>query len=258
MHLDLDAFFVEVTRLHNPELRDVELLVVGGRRQSRGVVQSASYGARAFGVRSGMPIAEAVRRCPDATFVPGEFNRYRESSRQVRQVLERLAPAVVMTGLDEVDELSRHLYVRYSDSAAEHRERVAAMRHVRFEFEVPTGEIGLMREVQRFPFVPADPAVRERITRAWIGLKVIRAHALRTLADRDPTGGSASAAKLLWANWHRDLGEPRSSRPRVDSPLRRRAARGRSRRRARLGGGGNAVGLAPVDGSGRGGAAAGG
>ena len=101
MHLDLDAFFVEVTRLHNPELRDVELLVVGGRRQSRGVVQSASYGARAFGVRSGMPIAEAVRRCPDATFVPGEFNRYRESSRQVRQVLERLAPAVVMTGLDE-------------------------------------------------------------------------------------------------------------------------------------------------------------
>ena len=51
------------------------------------------------------------------------------------------------------------------------------------------------------------PAVRERITRAWIGLRVIRAHALRTLAARDATGGNASAAKLLWANWHRDLGE---------------------------------------------------
>ena len=45
------------------------------------------------------------------------------------------------------------------------------------------------------------------INRAWIGLKVIRAHALRTLAERDATGGNASAAKLLWANWHRDLGE---------------------------------------------------
>lgn len=100
-HVDLDAFFVEVTRRNHPELRDVELLVVGGRRDSRGVVQSASYGARRFGVRSGMPIAEAVRRCPGATFVRGEFAAYREASRAVREVLERHAPVVVMTGLDE-------------------------------------------------------------------------------------------------------------------------------------------------------------
>src|SRR5699024_5456284 len=52
-----------------------------------------------------------------------------------------------------------------------------------------------------------DPSVRERITAAWAGLRVIRAHALRTLAERDSSGGDASAAKLLWANWHRDLGE---------------------------------------------------
>ena len=51
LHVDLDAFFVEVCRQRNPELRDVELLVVGGRRDQRGVVQSASYGARAHGVR---------------------------------------------------------------------------------------------------------------------------------------------------------------------------------------------------------------
>lgn len=100
-HVDLDAFFVEVTRRNHPELHDVELLVVGGRRDSRGVVQSASYGARRFGVRSGMPIAEAVRRCPGATFVRGEFASYREASRAVREVLERHAPVVVMTGLDE-------------------------------------------------------------------------------------------------------------------------------------------------------------
>lgn len=101
MHVDLDAFFVEVCRRHDPALRNVELLVVGGRRESRGVVQSASYGARAYGVRSGMAVAEAVRRCPEATFVRGEFANYREASRQVRAVLERFAPQVVMTGLDE-------------------------------------------------------------------------------------------------------------------------------------------------------------
>src|SRR5690348_13898496 len=101
MHVDLDAFFVEVCRQRNPELRDVELLVVGGRRDGRGVVQSASYGARKYGVRAGMPIAEAVRLCPAATFFRGEFVHYREASRAVRQVLERHAPVVVMASLDE-------------------------------------------------------------------------------------------------------------------------------------------------------------
>ncbi len=101
LHVDLDAFFVEVCRQHDPALRDVERVIVGGRRASRGVVQSASYGARAFGVRSGMPIAEAARRCPDATFVRGEFSWYRDASRAVRAVLLRHAPLVVMAGLDE-------------------------------------------------------------------------------------------------------------------------------------------------------------
>jgi DNA polymerase-4 len=100
-HVDLDAFFVEVCRQEDPTLRAVELLVVGGRRDSRGVVQSASYGARKFGIRSGMPIGEAVRRCPEATFVRGEFASYRRASRQVRTVLEQYSPVVVMTGLDE-------------------------------------------------------------------------------------------------------------------------------------------------------------
>src|SRR5215475_14578681 len=101
IHLDLDAFFVEVCRQRHPELRAVELLVVGGRRESRGVVQSASYGARKFGVRSGMPIAQAVRLCPNATFFQGEFTHYREASRQVREVLAKHAPTAVMASLDE-------------------------------------------------------------------------------------------------------------------------------------------------------------
>lgn len=101
LHVDLDAFFVEVCRRHNPELRDIELLVVGGRRESRGVVQSASYGARKFGVRSGMPIAQAARLCPGATFFKGEFAHYRDASRAVRQTLAQHAPAAVMASLDE-------------------------------------------------------------------------------------------------------------------------------------------------------------
>jgi len=101
MHVDLDAFFVEVCRQRNPELRSIDLLVVGGRRESRSVVQSASYGARKFGVRAGMPIARAVALCPEATFFKGEFAWYRDASRQVRGILERFAPTVVMSGLDE-------------------------------------------------------------------------------------------------------------------------------------------------------------
>ena len=101
MHVDLDAFFVEVCRQRHPELRDVELLVVGGRRESRGVVQSASYAARKFGVRAGMPIAQAARLCPDATFFKGSFPHYRDASRAVRAVLARHSPVVAMASLDE-------------------------------------------------------------------------------------------------------------------------------------------------------------
>ncbi|HEU5170846.1 MAG TPA: DNA polymerase IV [Gemmatimonadales bacterium] len=101
IHVDLDAFFVEVCRQRNPELRDVELLVVGGRRESRGVVQSASYPARRYGIRAGMPIAEAVRRCPQATFFQGSFAHYREASRAVREVLGRFTPTVAAASLDE-------------------------------------------------------------------------------------------------------------------------------------------------------------
>lgn len=101
MHVDLDAFFVEVCRQRHPPLKEVDLLVVGGRRESRGVVQSASYGARRHGIRAGLPIARAVALCPQATFFKGEFAWYRDASRAVRAVLQRFAPTVVMASLDE-------------------------------------------------------------------------------------------------------------------------------------------------------------
>ena len=101
LHVDLDAFFVEVCRHNHPELRDVQLLVVGGRRDQRGVVQSASYAARRFGIHAGMPIGEAVRLCPEATFFQGSFGDYRKASLAVRAVLEDFSPLVVMSSLDE-------------------------------------------------------------------------------------------------------------------------------------------------------------
>ena len=101
VHVDLDAFFVEVCRQNHPELREIELLVVGGRRDQRGVVQSASHPARRFGIHAGMPIAEAVRLCPQATFFQGAFVHYRDASHAVREVLQDFSPTVVMSSLDE-------------------------------------------------------------------------------------------------------------------------------------------------------------
>ncbi|MGH2709223.1 MAG: DNA polymerase IV, partial [Actinomycetota bacterium] len=101
VHVDLDALFVEVCRQRHPELREIELLVVGGRRDQRGVVQSASYGARRFGIHAGMPIGQAVRLCPQATFFQGSFVHYRDASRAVRVLLLRFSPTVVMASLDE-------------------------------------------------------------------------------------------------------------------------------------------------------------
>jgi DNA polymerase IV len=101
LHVDLDAFFVEVCRQHHPELRAVDLLIIGGRPDQRGVVESASYGARKFGVRAGMPSGQAMRLCPGATLFHGNFDHYRAASRAVRRVLEQHAPTVVMASLDE-------------------------------------------------------------------------------------------------------------------------------------------------------------
>jgi DNA polymerase-4 len=83
-----------------PELRG-RPVVVGGDPRGRGVVATASYAARRFGVRSAMSCAEALRRCPDAVFVPPDMARYREWSARVWDVVRSLAPAVEVVGLDE-------------------------------------------------------------------------------------------------------------------------------------------------------------
>ncbi len=99
--LDLDTFFVSVERLLDPSLIG-RPVVVGGRRGGRGVVTSASYEARAFGVRSGMSIREASERAPrDAVFVPGHHDEYMTYSKRAREIVERFSPIVVAASIDE-------------------------------------------------------------------------------------------------------------------------------------------------------------
>jgi DNA polymerase-4 len=99
---DADAFFVAVARMVDPEGAGKEpLLIVGGTRESRGVVCSASYEARKFGVRSAMPIARALRLCPAAMCVPVPRGVCGEKSREIRGVLERYAPVVAGASIDE-------------------------------------------------------------------------------------------------------------------------------------------------------------
>jgi DNA polymerase-4 len=99
--LDLDTFFVSVERLLDPSLRG-RPVVVGGHRGGRGVVTSASYEVRAYGVRSGMSIREASELAPpDAVFVPGHHGVYSDYSRRAREIVERFSPVVVAASIDE-------------------------------------------------------------------------------------------------------------------------------------------------------------
>jgi DNA polymerase-4 len=99
---DADAFFVAVARLVDPEgAGRSPLLIVGGTRESRGVVCSASYETRKFGVRSAMPISRALRLCPDALCVPVPMRACGEKSAEIRAVLERYAPVVEGASIDE-------------------------------------------------------------------------------------------------------------------------------------------------------------
>jgi DNA polymerase IV len=99
-HLDLDAFYAAVEELEHPELRS-KPLVVGGDPKGRGVVATANYVARRFGIHSAMSAAEAIRRCPQAVFVRPRHTLYREYSKHVWSTVRGIVPTVEQTGLDE-------------------------------------------------------------------------------------------------------------------------------------------------------------
>ena len=98
IHLDMDAFFASVEQMDNPALRGKPVIIGGGQR---GVVSTASYEARAFGVHSAMPVATARRLCPQGIFVPGRRHRYQEISAAIMQALGEFSPLVEPASIDE-------------------------------------------------------------------------------------------------------------------------------------------------------------
>jgi DNA polymerase-4 len=100
MHIDLDAFFVAVEQAEKPKLKG-KPVVVGGRPDRRGVVASASYEARSFGIHAGMPLATAYRLCPQAIFIEGGFPKYRDASQKFMAILVDFTPFLEPIGIDE-------------------------------------------------------------------------------------------------------------------------------------------------------------
>ncbi len=100
LHLDLDAFFCAVEELRRPELHG-KPFAVGGKPNQRGVISSCSYPARKLGVRSAMPSAVAIRKCPSLILLPGDYHAYRAASEQVMEILHRFTGLVEQLSIDE-------------------------------------------------------------------------------------------------------------------------------------------------------------
>jgi DNA polymerase-4 len=101
-HVDMDAFYVEVELLRRPELRGKPVIVATGTDPTaRGVVMTASYEARKFGVHSALPLATAHRRCPQAILLPRDMDAYKEKSREVMSILHEFSETVEVVGMDE-------------------------------------------------------------------------------------------------------------------------------------------------------------
>jgi DNA polymerase-4 len=100
IHIDMDAFFASVEQLDNPGLQGKSVLV-GGSPKQRGVVAACSYQARKFGIHSAMPMAQAVRLCPDAIVLPVRMARYIEVSNEIHAIFSRYTPQIEPISLDE-------------------------------------------------------------------------------------------------------------------------------------------------------------
>jgi DNA polymerase-4 len=130
-HVDMDAFFVSVEELFDPSLKG-KPVVVGGRPNERGVVSAASYAARKFGVHSAMPLRTAYKLCPQAVFVDGHMDRYREYSGRVFEILKQFSPLVEMASIDEA-------YLDISGTARLHGPPLAAAHKLHDSVRRATG-----------------------------------------------------------------------------------------------------------------------
>ena len=129
LHIDMDAFFASVEQVLNPSLKDKPLIIGGDLGDTRGVVCTASYEARKYGVHSAMPLSQARRLCPHGIFMRGNFAQYQEASKQVHAVLDTVSPLVESVSIDEAyvditgsrrlfggdDAIARHIKSRIRD-----------------------------------------------------------------------------------------------------------------------------------------------
>jgi DNA polymerase-4 len=131
IHLDLDAFYASVEILENPQLAG-KAVVVGGQPGERGVVASASYAARAFGVRSAMPMSRALALCPEAVVVPPRHRLYGEYSRRVMDILHRTSEVFEQASIDEA-------YLDVTDSTLDWVDAIEVAKQLQRQVREETG-----------------------------------------------------------------------------------------------------------------------
>lgn len=123
IHIDMDCFYAAVEMRDNPSLQGIPL-AIGGSRERRGVISTANYPARKFGVRSAMPTATALRLCPQLTLLPGRFDIYKQVSEHIRQIFARYTSLIEPLSLDEA-------YLDVSDCKQFHGSATLIARDIR-------------------------------------------------------------------------------------------------------------------------------
>ena len=225
----MDAFFVSVELLERPELRG-KPVVAGGPANSRGVVSAASYEARRFGIFSATPAERARRLCPDAIFIPPDFESYRARSREVMAVLRANVERVEVVGLDEayldLSGFDRHRAARRLKEAVREMTGLTCsiglgpsklVAKVASDAEKPDGFVALTREGARERFAAASPGLIPGIGPRTVARLAEHDVELARPASRDPGGAARGVVRSA-------PGAP----PRAARALRGRAARARA------------------------------
>ena len=184
LHVDMDAFYASVEQRDRPELRG-QPVIVGGT-SNRGVVAAASYEVRTFGVRSAMPIREALRRCPHAICVKPRMSVYREVSHQVFAIFHEYTPVVEGLSLDEA-------FLDVTASLALKGDAVSIARGIKDRIRAQT-QLGASVGVAPNKLVAKIASDLEQARRAHGGHGRQPARGARSVVGAPPARGSAASS----------------------------------------------------------------